>query len=252
MSIPLTLPSYFASPVVTLLVGSQSKPLYAHRNLLTSRCSYFTAAFARDTFRESTTGELHLPEEDPHVISIMLSWIYLGSGALRTMMLSGKLYSHLPQLYITADKFCMEAFKNELMDITRSTYLRDPGGIIKASFAIWMYENTMPDSPMRLWLARQYAWEYRHNAGRSMKQQNEVENKGYKELLNCVDKGGDLATDIFKAMMERQGYSESVSGNPARDDDCVYHEHRDTPKCEGKTGVGKALEDLLMEKLTAS
>jgi hypothetical protein len=115
-------------------------------------------------------------------------------------------------LYITADKFVMEAFKNETMDLVRSVLL--PHGFLNALVAEMMFRHKVPGDKVRLWLMRQYAWDYRSLGGRSM--EGEVGNEEFKELLKYVRNGVEFAMEVMKAFVERLG---------GKGKDCRYQEY---------------------------
>jgi hypothetical protein len=192
------------------------------------RIPYFASAFKPSTFKESITQKLKLPEENYSAMCLMLRWLYRGPGSLHTMTVLPDQVPRFLRLYIAADKFCMEELKNETIDVVCSRSLKY--GSLCAPAAYMVFENTMPGDGMRVWLARQYAWDYRKFTG--TRATKEASDEGYKELLEYIGEGGDFAIDVFKAMMERQGTPGSCKGNPAAEDDCTYHEHRDTEKCE--------------------
>jgi hypothetical protein len=68
--------STLTSPIITLVVGPESRLFACHEEILT--LSPFFAAIVRGQFLESSTKRVNLPDEIPEVFSSVLEYLYKG------------------------------------------------------------------------------------------------------------------------------------------------------------------------------
>jgi hypothetical protein len=94
--------------MVKVLVGMERQPYHFHRTLLASRCPYF-AKCLNPSFPEGLSNEVVLEDETCEVFDHFFNWIYFQKLATETKIPFGA-------VYILADKFCMEALQNAIVN----------------------------------------------------------------------------------------------------------------------------------------
>jgi hypothetical protein len=63
--------------VVDVFVGPERKRYVVHKNLLTAQSDYFKKALT-GSFMEAEENSIHLKEEDPAAVALLIGWLYLG------------------------------------------------------------------------------------------------------------------------------------------------------------------------------
>ena len=63
--------------VVDLFVGPQRKRFVVHKDLLTAQSDFFSKALT-GSFKEAEENSIHLKEEDPAAVALLVAWLYLG------------------------------------------------------------------------------------------------------------------------------------------------------------------------------
>jgi hypothetical protein len=135
--------------IVTLYVGSKRKKFTVHKKLLCDRCKFFSTAF-KSGFHETKTGAMNLPEDYPNTVASLIDFLYRGTLP-KTPQTSN--YRPILRLYFLAEKLCMPALTNILMD--RIQYLhrtRNEAGFVDENIKK-IYDNTRVGSKLRLYCA---------------------------------------------------------------------------------------------------
>jgi len=63
--------------VISVYVGPDRRRFVVHKQLLTSQSDYFDKAL-NGRFKEAEENEIHLEEDDPTAIGLMVGWLYRG------------------------------------------------------------------------------------------------------------------------------------------------------------------------------
>jgi hypothetical protein len=63
--------------VVSIYVGPNRKHYVVHKQLLTSQSDYFDKAL-NGRFKEAEEGKIHLEEDDPAAVELLIGWLYRG------------------------------------------------------------------------------------------------------------------------------------------------------------------------------
>jgi hypothetical protein len=66
--------------VVDIYVGPERQRYVVHKKLLTSQSEYFDKAF-NGSFKEADENSIHLKEEDPAALALLVGWLY-GRGVI--------------------------------------------------------------------------------------------------------------------------------------------------------------------------
>lgn len=99
--------------MVTFIVGSPPTKFIVHEEVLkaASESQFFRVAF-NNGFKETETGELDLPEDDPQAFQVLLQWVYgTATGCLvgeRKAFFQKVTMPNLLKLYTLASKYMMD------------------------------------------------------------------------------------------------------------------------------------------------
>ncbi|KAK4937881.1 hypothetical protein LTR10_021602 [Elasticomyces elasticus] len=105
--------SFTAGPIVTVIVGSKRKIYTLHRSLLLK--SPFFAGCLTSGMREQQDNEIVLPEDQCRGFDFVADWIY--NEPVRDITRGETQDFHSAILaYVLADKYCMPALQNALID----------------------------------------------------------------------------------------------------------------------------------------
>ena len=116
------------SKTVNLIVGPRRKSYSVQKDLLCFLSEFFNKAF-NGAFQEAQQDEIYLKDENPTAIELFIGWLYRGAGALTT---TDKCLATLLELYLTADKWCMPALQNAVIDSTLAWFESHPDKGLKA------------------------------------------------------------------------------------------------------------------------
>jgi hypothetical protein len=109
--------------LITIYVGPKRREFVVHKNLICQTSDFFSKAFTGG-FQEAQENSMHLPEDDPNAFSLFIDWIYRSKIPARY---SKKHKATLYNLYIFAEKVCLEDLGNAAMDeIQKLLYHLDP------------------------------------------------------------------------------------------------------------------------------
>ncbi|KIV80369.1 hypothetical protein PV11_07870 [Exophiala sideris] len=122
--------SFTADPIVTVIIGSKRKIYKLHRSLLMK--SAFFAACLTSGMREQQDNEIVLPEDQCRGFDFVADWIY--NEPVRDIMRQGTHDFHSAiYAYVLADKYCMPALQNALINKLAAYMLRsflNPNSVI--------------------------------------------------------------------------------------------------------------------------
>lgn len=125
--------------LIEVAVGEKAAPWAIHKKLLCSNSSFFQVAI-NSLFREGREKKVILRDEANEVFSLFVQWLYSGSFTttslpllLRAYVLGDKLGSHRFQVYAFDKIYAMNA--------SRCYFTPEQ--------AVWVNENTMPNSMLR-------------------------------------------------------------------------------------------------------
>ncbi|KAL9625929.1 MAG: hypothetical protein Q9204_007722 [Flavoplaca sp. TL-2023a] len=132
--------------IIKVLVGPAEAAFNIHWGLLTSKSTFFNAALT-GFWRESSDDTVRLVEEVPELFAIYVVWIYNQDW---TMDNDGNKHSldTYCRLYVLANVLGSEALENLIIDQIRRYFA--PGGVgIPNSTIYYIYDTTLPESPLR-------------------------------------------------------------------------------------------------------
>ena len=111
-----------------LLVGPDEEKFTIQQDVVT-KARYF-AGCLDSTLQGSHTKIIKLPGDELAVVAKVLEYLYSGKIEVATFKADIRSeeerlqYFLLAKMYIAADKFCMEAMQNMLMDVVKQTLLK--------------------------------------------------------------------------------------------------------------------------------
>ncbi|MCJ1435344.1 hypothetical protein MMC27_004716 [Xylographa pallens] len=126
--LPSEYTTLITSKTVNLIVGPKRKSYPVHKDLLCRLSEYFNKAF-NGAFQEAQQDEIYLEGENPAAIELFIGWLYRGVDALRATQ-DG--LATLLELYLTADKWCLQALQSAVIDSTQKWFERHPDKGLKA------------------------------------------------------------------------------------------------------------------------
>lgn len=188
------------------------KSFQIHKALLSSKSTYFRAAF-ESGFREAIDKQLHLAEENSECFSYYMLWIY--DHALESINGSNNqrkpLLDDYCQLYVLADKLGSEALQNLVIDIIHEYAVSNEEARLDAPTINFVWANTTPGSQLRSILVDLLAW------------QNHVD--GLEDLAEAEP---EFLVQVLKITSGRLPLRLDGEQAPFDRDICkTYHTHRD-------------------------
>lgn len=207
-----------------MLVGIVETPFSIHRDLLTSKSTFFNAALA-GSWKEAATGRIRLTDEDPELFSVYVLWIYnqdwKSTGAGKAIS-----FDACCRLYVLADKLGSEVLQDVAID-KLCEYAMGNGAEIHVAAISFVYGATLPGSVLRRLLADLLAWE--------------LDVTKFKAL---IDAAPECLYDALKVCTDLLTVNSKVAP-PYRDESACknYHVHQDGKPCsfpsKRKTGQDK-------------
>ena len=196
------------------------------------------------------TNEVKLPDDKPEAFDEVVKFVYSGgitvpldhecSGGCEENCEGQKTTKHdiyrtlaLVELYVLGDRLCMEELCNLVVDVIRQ---RHKDVVTSPIFLTALQDAGLSESPLTKFLVRQMA--------------NDICVSGFAKLSAGFDnaslpaffeRGGVEPQLVVKRMSEVCALAdmENVSHDPSqKDPHCMYHQHRDTPKCVEDTEGG--------------
>lgn len=211
------------SEPIKIHVGHEGKVYYIHRQLLIEKIPFFEKCL-QGNMRESLENEVRLPTESLLVFEELTNWLYGGA-----MTLSGKPWNLTTRqlaidLYVLADKWCIETLRNDIVDRFRA--------FSKTQYLDFSCLNRLRDagllqSTLEIYFVDQLAYDV---SSRSLDLLNLMSDddfcgEAFRELMIG---GGKLVQDFFDALNREKL---DGPGDPSKRSGCVYHDHESTPSC---------------------
>ena len=205
--------------MVNIFVGAERKRYYLHHDLLCDRSDYFAALFS-GKLKDAQQNELSLPEDDIGSFDIFVRWLY---GASLRINCDAEVPVYL-NLYVLANKLCLEYLQNETMDLILRFHRTTPYRVnVEGLHPIF---RNFSDRGVYKYFISLAAWSTASN--------NDDIDSGY---LNLIRDGGDFAVDFTKVLsiyyrvMKRDPVL-IANSDPRAWSNCCWHEHNSTPVCE--------------------
>lgn len=125
--------------IIHVVVGNNATLWAIHRKLLCSHSNFFSAAI-NSAFREGAEKKVILREELNDVFSLFVQWLYSGSFTTNAHPL-------LLRAYVLGDKLGSPGFQSLAFDKIYAFNVSNCH--FTAEQAVWVSENTLPDSMLR-------------------------------------------------------------------------------------------------------
>jgi BTB/POZ domain len=211
-----------SSEIVKVYVGNERKLYNLHKNVLCRESPFFQGCL-KGEFPEGRTNEVTLNDDNPDAFDLFIGWIYTHEIAPPA---DKKI--KFDEVYVLADKFSMEAFKNAITD---SAQIYFQANFIEQNAVITLHSCGYSDSSLMKYFIDHMAFDFISQSGNSIVDSNENwENfqrfLGEKELMKKF-----LEAVI---MMQQPFVAADMCGvpDPATEKGCKYHEHTQTKRCD--------------------
>ena len=169
--------------------------------------------------KEGSTKTVKLPDDEPRAFEWVLPWAYSKEIRKPEKSWGVRMARRLYQTYLLADKLCMEALCNAIMDVVIDWHQTD-----------YSFANLVPEltpSPLKDFVKAQVAWDLRDpevwNKKGTSAYLKEFFLSGTPEVVEVMRANGKLIQD------EQEG--ETIV-DPCKEPKCKYHKHMDTQKCK--------------------
>lgn len=202
--------------MVGVYVGPNQKFFYLHQELLCDRSQYFVKAF-KGSFKESEDKTLYLLEDNVGAFELFVRWLY--GATLSSPQTEAAFKTHI-ELYILAEKICLEHLKNTAIDLIKSSSVistRWGSGLSLCSTLSRIYKNTPAGSPLRRYFLRATVLRFNRLGGPLV--------ADFEDLLR---EEGDFAPEFVYALQDSH---EARLVDPRHETFCAFHQHEDTRKC---------------------
>ncbi|KAJ6031606.1 hypothetical protein N7540_002338 [Penicillium herquei] len=141
--------------MVHLNVGPSGTPFDVHVELLCSYSPYFDSIYSNRTVEPIPSDPISFPEDDPDVFAELLAWMYHGDNSIDIPSRSDVFF--LLKLWILAAKFEVSKLQNHVMQLCKIGFDKKPDRILDEEKIQYVYTNTWPQSPLRLFLVDHWA-----------------------------------------------------------------------------------------------
>ncbi|KAK5724471.1 hypothetical protein LTR15_004516 [Elasticomyces elasticus] len=207
------------SETLCVLVGEDKKAFTVHKDIITTRSPYFSAA-ASARWNSASHKDITLAHDKPAIFSEYLQCLYLS-----IVETDGKLETDIFDLYLLADKLGDLVSANVVMDCIINWYAVDD--VIPTVKAIGhVFDNTAPESKLRRSMVDY--WVHESNSDAFVEAVTEAAKLGYTEVMEA------LLLEFGKVVAERcaskivDAFGQGV-GDRAK---CHYHQHDEAcPPC---------------------
>lgn len=172
--------------MVTLIVGPEKVRIQAHKFLIAFYSKFFESAFFGG-FRETSTSEIELPEEDEKDIRAFVLWTYTGDISVSHEELRKTKFSFKVsvRLWVLGNKILAPNFCNEAM---HAIYKFSYAYVTRASHAEYVYARAVENSKLRKYIIDVIAHEG-----------DAKDSDRGSDWVVLLAKGGDLAVDMVIA-----------------------------------------------------
>ena len=106
--------SPFKSDIVEVLIGPDEERYHVHKDAICDASPFFRQCLQHD-MQEGSTNTVTLPDDKPEAFECILKWVYGKTTEICTTKALPK-EDLCTRAYLLADKLCMEALSNALMD----------------------------------------------------------------------------------------------------------------------------------------
>ncbi|KAL2072711.1 hypothetical protein VTL71DRAFT_12054 [Oculimacula yallundae] len=212
---------------VTILVGPDEVPFRVHKNVICEASDYFDAAF-KSGFKEADEGIIRMSEENPLVFRKLLAWLYnsklpngFGTSCQRLLY----------DIYIMAEKLCMEELANMTIDrirINQHDILTHGGGPERHFKHVkHIYDNTGENSPLRTLLVQMMSLDLKYNGPRIRDGKSTLSGEVLEALWE-VSKDHKEFFQSFFTEYTRKSQRDDYQFRPAtvKIEFCYFHKHR--------------------------
>ena len=171
--------------------------------------------------KESSLRTVHLPEDDPRAFELVLKSIY-DDNISSPINDERTLVDLLIKTYFLANKLCMEALANDIMDIVKGWH--------STHFVYASLVQDLPQSPMRMFLVHTLAWDIIDPLGNLWEQKDCLQTDEVADLFRV---GGELVVEIMRlcGKITKSLRSGEETTRPWEWPDCDFHQHVDTYSC---------------------
>ncbi|CAD0023988.1 unnamed protein product [Aureobasidium pullulans] len=139
--------SVLSSEPAKIVVGPEGREFLVHKGVLCHYSEYFRGALS-GSFKEGLEGAVPMPQEDPYLFEIVVSWCYTRKLQDMADKAGSEMdYLDLINLWIFGDKHIIPALQDAVMD----AFMQKNAAVkhIPSCYILHIYENTMPRSQMR-------------------------------------------------------------------------------------------------------
>lgn len=209
--------SHASSGIVKVFAGKERRLYQLHKTLLCHESPYFEKCL-NPAWSEGTTGEVTLEEDPVEAFDHFVDWIY-------SHKIANDMDEPFGETYMLADKFGMEAFKNDIVDAaTGATYDWDvfPSNCLKS-----LFNNHLGESQLARLLVDKLAEHcVRVGFSRYFSQMHKEAELG---LWHWISADRDVLEKFLMALevAHKVNESEDGFGKPM----CHYHDHKHTQPC---------------------
>lgn len=192
--------------------------------------AFFKQAF-NGAFRESSSGVLELPEDDPKVFEMMVRWVYGRVFAITTVVLKQPdadfTIRNYFELYVIASKFLMTDLQDCITTVAYEYFtLKDdisPRGETRCpsvADARYIYDSTPSESNMRALLADNFATDlFRGGSSHAS------------EWSQLLGSSGDIGSDILARVASWKLKHNYCIPRLSLEAKCAYHAHKSGQVC---------------------
>lgn len=214
--------------MVDITVGKHptERSYHIHKSIMCDKSDFFKKMFTSG-FLEGTNQTATLPDDSPDAFDLFVQWVYRGTIDIPVNKWSYEGHKTFIFLSIFAGKYTIVSLMDGAMDLLLKYQIKNCQLLGVESFC-WIYQNTRPDSRIRLYAARIFAFvilnfasDYANDAWG-----NEIMKNGAIELP-------DLLTDAFGIMRQING---KRLPDPTEASACDYHQHGKNENCPCSTG----------------
>lgn len=215
-----------------IFVGKNRKLYNIHKTLLTSHCPFF-AKCLNPSFPEGRSNEIGLEDENIETFDHFFQWIYSQEVRTDTNFRFGA-------FYVLADKFCMEALKNNIVDALITYCKKHP---VPFEEVDPLMNHNLSNSPFIKAMLKQVTSELvtRHQ-GRYSKDDGRLRTLGslfadtkvMREFLGSLDRSISLQERAGNGDPFELGLYERCTS---------FHEHKETSKCKVSDGDENQTDD---------
>jgi len=155
--------------LITLKVGQEKKVFTVHKRILCDSSPFFESA-CKPEWMISDERIIELPEDDPVAIDHMLYWMYFDQVSIPKRHMSSNqgvdsgmdsAAGLIAKMYVLGQKYQIPRLRNEIVDACYE-WMDDPKKM-PTTVLNYVWENTPPESPLRILLLGRIVECYPHD-----------------------------------------------------------------------------------------